>query len=47
MLPLDAFWSDALDASLDGVRLRFGPEAVVRAVLLGRRRGLSMPLLPD
>jgi DNA polymerase IV len=47
MLPLDAFWSDALDASLDEVRLRFGPEAVVRAVLLGRRRGLSMPLLPD
>jgi DNA polymerase-4 len=46
-LPLDDYWSDALDASLDEVRLRFGPEAVIRAVLLGRRRGLSMPLLPD
>jgi DNA polymerase IV len=46
-LPLDGYWTDALDASLDEVRLRFGPEAVIRAVLLGRRRGLSMPLLPD
>jgi DNA polymerase IV len=46
-LPLDDYWSDALDASLDEVRLRFGPGAVIRAVLLGRRRGLSMPLLPD
>jgi DNA polymerase-4 len=46
-LPLDDYWTDALDASLDEVRLRFGPEAVIRAVLLGRRRGLSMPLLPD
>ena len=46
-LPLDEHWSDALDASLDEVRLRFGPEAVLRAVLLGRRPGVSMPLLPD
>ena len=47
MLPLDESWSDALDASLDEVRLRFGPEAITRAVLLGRPGGVSMPLLPD
>jgi DNA polymerase-4 len=37
----------ALDASLDGVRDRFGPAAVTRAVLLGRDQGISVPLLPD
>ena len=47
MLPLDESWSDALDASLDEVRLRFGPSAIIRAVLLGRRPGVAMPLLPD
>ena len=47
MLPLDESWSDALDASLDEVRLRFGPEAITRAVLLGRPGGVAMPLLPD
>jgi DNA polymerase IV len=46
-LPLDGSWSDTLDAALDEVRLRFGSDAVTRAVLLGRRRGLAMPLLPD
>ena len=35
------------DAALDEVRLRFGSAAITRAVLLGRRRGLAMPLLPD
>jgi hypothetical protein len=29
------------------VRERFGSDAVVRAVLLGRSRGIAMPLLPD
>jgi DNA polymerase IV len=47
MLPLDESWSDALDASLDEVRLRFGPTAITRAVLLGRPGGVAMPLLPD
>ena len=47
MLPLEESWSDALDASLDEVRLRFGPEAITRAVLLGRPGGVAMPLLPD
>ena len=47
MLPLDEHWSEALDAALDEVRERFGSTAVVRAVLLGRSRGIAMPLLPD
>jgi DNA polymerase IV len=47
MLPLDESWSDALDASLDEVRLRFGQTAITRAVLLGRPGGVAMPLLPD
>jgi DNA polymerase-4 len=38
--------TDALDAALDEVRLRFGSAAVTRAVLLGRHRP-AMPLLPD
>jgi DNA polymerase-4 len=46
-LPFDRHSSDALDAALDKVRLRFGSAAITRAVLLGRRRGLAMPLLPD
>jgi DNA polymerase IV len=46
-LPFDAHSSDALDAALDEVRLRFGSAAVTRAVLVGRRRGVEMPLLPD
>jgi DNA polymerase-4 len=45
-LPFDPH-SDELDAALDEVRQRFGPTAVTRAVLLGRRPGLSVPLLPD
>ena len=39
--------SDALDDALDEVRRRFGTDAIVRAVLLGRRPGIAMPLLPD
>jgi DNA polymerase-4 len=46
-LPFDRRSSDALDAALDEVRRRFGATAITRAVLLGRDRGLSMPLLPD
>ena len=47
VLPLDGHSSDALDAALDEVRLRFGSAAVTRAVLLGRSQGLTVPLLPD
>jgi len=39
--------SDALDAALDEVWRRFGAQAVTRAVLLDRGRGVEMPLLPD
>ena len=46
-LPLDRHSSDALDAALDDVRQRFGSTAITRAVLLDRRPGLAMPLLPD
>jgi DNA polymerase IV len=46
-LPLDRHSGGDLDAALDEVRDRFGSDAVTRAVLLGRDRGLSIPLLPD
>jgi DNA polymerase-4 len=46
-LPLGRNDTDALDAALDEVWRRFGPAAVSRAGLLGRRRGLEPPLLPD
>jgi DNA polymerase IV len=46
-LPLDSHWTAALDAALDEVRERFGSMSVTRAVLLGRRQGPPMPLLPD
>ena len=46
-LPLDRADGVLLDAALDEIRNRFGPDAVTRAVLLGRGPGLAMPLLPD
>jgi DNA polymerase IV len=46
-LALDEEWSEELDLALDEVRERFGTEAVMRAVLLGRSRGFTIPLLPD
>ena len=45
-LPFDPH-SDELDAALDDVRTRFGSRAITRAVLLGRRADVAMPLLPD
>jgi DNA polymerase-4 len=39
MLPLDRYSGDALDAALDEVRVRFGWNAITRAVLLGRDQG--------
>ncbi len=44
-LPLDR--RRALDTTLDEVRDRFGTTAIVRAALLGRDQGITMPLLPD
>jgi len=46
-LPFDRRDDGALDAALDEVRDRFGSAAVTRAVLVGRERGWTMPLLPD
>jgi DNA polymerase-4 len=46
-LPFDRRPADALDATLDKVRDRFGSAAITRAVLLGRDQGPSVPLLPD
>jgi len=47
MLPLGGHSGEDLDAALDEVRRRFGSTAILRAVLVGRNQGLSMPLLPD
>jgi DNA polymerase IV len=47
ILPFDRRSTDALDAALDEVRVRFGKGAITRAVLLGRDQGLTVPLLPD
>jgi DNA polymerase-4 len=46
-LQLDACDRDALDVVLDEVRKRYGATSITRAVLLGRDRGFTMPLLPD
>jgi DNA polymerase-4 len=46
VLPFDAH-TYALDAALDDIRRRFGSAAITRAVLLGRRPGIEMPLLPE
>jgi DNA polymerase-4 len=47
VLPFERQSRSALDAALDEVRDRFGPRAVMRAVLLGRDLGMEVPLLPD
>jgi DNA polymerase-4 len=46
-LRLDSPDRAALDAALDTIRDHYGATAVTRATLLGRDRGLEMPLLPD
>jgi DNA polymerase-4 len=46
-LPFDRRRDEELDAALDAVRDRYGSDAVVRAVLVGRSTGLTVPLLPD
>jgi len=47
VLPFERRSNDALDAVLDEVRIRFGVNAITRAVLLGRDQGWELPLLPD
>ena len=46
-LPFERLRRSALDAALDDIRDRYGSDAVTRAVLLGRDRGVAAPLLPD
>ncbi len=46
-LPFDRRRVEAIDSTLDDVRDKFGSSAITRAVLLGRRQDLSVPLLPD
>ena len=47
VLPFERRSDEALDAVLDEVRMRFGTNAITRAVLLGRDLGWTMPMLPD
>jgi DNA polymerase-4 len=46
-LPFDRPTAFTIDAAVDRVRDRFGSSAITRAVLLGRRQDLTVPLLPD
>jgi DNA polymerase-4 len=46
-LPFGRARRASLDAALDSVKERFGSDAILRAVLLGRNPGPSVPLLPD
>jgi DNA polymerase-4 len=46
-LPFDRPLEYPIDATLDKVRDRFGSASIIRAVLLGRDQGPSVPLLPD
>jgi DNA polymerase IV len=46
-LPFERVRRSALDTALDDIRDRYGSAAVTRAVLLGRDRGVAVPLLPD
>jgi DNA polymerase-4 len=46
-LPFDRHSGVDLDEAVDHVRDRFGSSALTRAVLVGRRPDLEMPMLPD
>jgi DNA polymerase IV len=47
LLPFDRRNGGALDAAVDEVRERYGSNAIMRAVMVGRDQGLTVPLLPD
>jgi DNA polymerase IV len=47
LLPFDGVGGIELDLAVDEIRTRFGLDAITRAVLLGRKTGLTVPLLPD
>ena len=46
-LPFGGAPASAIDRTVDSLHERFGSTAVTRGVLLGRREGLRVPLLPD
>jgi DNA polymerase-4 len=46
-LPFDRRHDTRIDAAIDEVRDRFGSDAVTSALLVGRERGIEMPMLPD
>jgi DNA polymerase-4 len=46
-LPFDKAANNELDSALDQVKDKFGTDAITRGVLLGKRQGLEMPMLPD
>jgi DNA polymerase-4 len=46
-LPFERRPPAALDAAIDELRERFGKAAITRASLIGRDRGIEVPLLPD
>ncbi len=46
-LPFEHSNGADLDAALDDIRRRFGNSSVNRAVQLGRRQGMTVPILPD
>jgi DNA polymerase-4 len=46
-LPLDPDNGALIDAALDEIRKRYGPNVVTRTVLLARPSHLTIPLLPD
>lgn len=46
-LPFDQLQGVSVDAVVDDVRAKFGTDAMMRAVLVGRRVGMEVPMLPD
>jgi DNA polymerase IV len=46
-LQIDTDSAELLDGALDEIRTRYGPTAITRGILLGRRAAPDMPLLPD